>query len=192
MSSPVIRAFAPADVASFRRHFARHCAESGAGEPPFMPFVPGGSQVPAGLDERACERPVGETGWQRWFLAWDGTSGEVVGHVNLKGDGLQAAAHRCSLAIGIERGERRRGLGQRLLQAALAYAREAPSLDWVDLSVFAHNSRAIALYRRLGFVETGRIVERFIIGEWVVDDVLMTLRVVAAEGSGVIGTHGAR
>jgi RimJ/RimL family protein N-acetyltransferase len=52
---------------------------------------------------------------------------------------------------------RGRGVGTALVTAAIEWAR-ARGLHKLALSVFPHNSAAIALYRKFGFVEEGRLV----------------------------------
>ncbi|HTR00530.1 MAG TPA: GNAT family protein, partial [Candidatus Acidoferrum sp.] len=92
-------------------------------------------------------------------------------------DALHAGLHRCQLGIGIEGPWRRQGLGERLMQTAIAFAREQPSLQWISLSTFAGNTAARALYQRLGFVEEGVLRDRFRLGGQVIDDVQMILSV---------------
>ena len=55
----------------------------------------------------------------------------------------------------VDRGWRGRGVGSALMQAAIGLAHER-SLHKLCLEVFAHNTAAIALYRKCGFVEEGR------------------------------------
>jgi RimJ/RimL family protein N-acetyltransferase len=52
---------------------------------------------------------------------------------------------------------RGRGVGTALVAAAIEWAR-ARGLHKLALSVFPHNDAAIALYRKSGFVEEGRLV----------------------------------
>jgi ribosomal protein S18 acetylase RimI-like enzyme len=78
------------------------------------------------------------------------------------------------LGMGVERGARGNGLGRALLAAAIAWARTA-ELAWLDLGVFAHNERARALYRTVGFVEVGTTRDRFRVDGVVIDDVAMVL-----------------
>jgi len=52
---------------------------------------------------------------------------------------------------------RGRGVGSALVAAAIAWAR-ARGLHKLALSVFPHNEAAVALYRKSGFVEEGRLV----------------------------------
>ena len=62
--------------------------------------------------------------------------------------------------MAVAREWRGRGVGSALLAAAIERARER-ELHKLSLSVFAHNSAAIALYRKFGFVEEGRRVKHF-------------------------------
>jgi [ribosomal protein S18]-alanine N-acetyltransferase len=64
------------------------------------------------------------------------------------------------LGMLVDREWRGRGVGSALLQAAIAWAREH-GLHKLSLEVFAHNTSAIALYRKCGFVEEGRRVKHY-------------------------------
>jgi L-amino acid N-acyltransferase YncA len=55
----------------------------------------------------------------------------------------------------VDRDWRGRGAGSALVQATLEWARDH-GLHKLCLEVFAHNSAAIALYRKYGFMEEGR------------------------------------
>ena len=172
-----IRLLGSDDLMLFREHFTRHRAESGRGDWHFMPFAPDDRTGPAGMDPRRIHVPLTVPGWQRWFGAFVDGGSSIVGHVDIKADLLTAALHRCELGIGIERAHRGRGLGKRLMNTAIQYARDAESIAWLDLKVFAHNTPARALYRSLGFVEIGIVVDRFRIEGVSIDDVVMTLDV---------------
>ena len=54
-----------------------------------------------------------------------------------------------------------RGLGQHFVLAGLEFSRRSYGRRRVVLDVAAFNERAIRLYRRLGFTETGRHTETF-------------------------------
>lgn len=142
-----------------------------------MPFAPDDPNGPMGISTDKALLPLGNLGWQRWFYARDADSGNIVGHVDLKHDGLSAGLHRCELGIGIETRYRGAGLGRQLMETALSFARDTGSLAWVDLRVFANNTRALALYRQLGFTEIGVLKDRFRIGDDSIDDIVMTLRI---------------
>ena len=53
------------------------------------------------------------------------------------------------------------GVGRALLRAAIARARELPGVEKVNLTVAAHNARAVGLYESLGFQTIGREEDAF-------------------------------
>ncbi len=174
-----VRSLVSEDLEEFRQHFQRHRGESGRGEPHFMPFAPGDPHGPTGLRPERLELSLSERSWQRWFVARPPGSDEIIGHANLEGDGLKVGLHRCELGIGVERPHRGHGVGRVLLQTALDFARQQATLRWVDLRVFGQNTAGQRLYGRMGFVEIGRIADRFRIEGESIDDVLMTLDVTS-------------
>ena len=166
------------DVVLAQAHFARHRAESGRGDYHFMPFDPDDAQGPSGLKVSALSLPLTDCGWERWWVAWSGA--EIVGHVDIKSGGLNTQLHRCELGIGIERDYRGQGLGRALMTTAIKFCQHAPSIDWLDLRVFAHNDNARHLYKSLGFEERGVMQDWIRIGPTRIDDVMMTLPVSSA------------
>jgi RimJ/RimL family protein N-acetyltransferase len=60
----------------------------------------------------------------------------------------------------VDRDWRGRGAGSALVQAAVEWARDH-GLHKLCLEVFAHNSAAIALYRKYGFMEEGRRIKQY-------------------------------
>jgi RimJ/RimL family protein N-acetyltransferase len=60
----------------------------------------------------------------------------------------------------VDREWRGRGVGSALIQAAIDWAR-GHGLHKLSLEVFAHNTAAIALYRKCGFVEEGHRVKHY-------------------------------
>ena len=157
-------------------HIARHSRESGKDGDPI--FRPRSSDAP--IDEVATiERH--RIGWAQsldqpyWLRTWGAViDGEIRGHLDLHGGRLPSEFHRAMLGMGVERGQRGRGHGKALLAAAIAWARHA-ELSWLDLGVFAHNERARALYRAVGFVEVGVTRDRFRVDGVAIDDVAMVL-----------------
>src|SRR5690554_2346997 len=114
---PLTEALMPALAA----HFGRHREESGVNGVHFMPFLPDDPQGPRGASGDKAFLPLHEPGWQRWFCAQDISTGNIVGHVDLKSEPLQAAMHWCELGIGIEGGYRGQGLGERLMRRAIDF-----------------------------------------------------------------------
>jgi RimJ/RimL family protein N-acetyltransferase len=83
-------------------------------------------------------------------------SGQIIGmlHVEVSRHGFG------ELGMLVDGGWRRRGVGSALVQAAIDWAR-AQGLHKLCLEVFAHNTAAIALYRKSGFVEEGRRARQY-------------------------------
>jgi ribosomal protein S18 acetylase RimI-like enzyme len=163
----------PEDFPALVEHLVRQSRISDeAGLPVYAPFR---SFLPESLARLPTlwRRPVNEPHWQRKWAVRDGVGGPIVGYCSLTGGDLPAALHRARVALGVEPGFRRRGYGEALLCAAVAFARDA-GLAWIDLEVLAHNAPALALYRKLGFVEIGRSADRFRVGATSIEEVAMT------------------
>ena len=82
-------------------------------------------------------------------------NGEIIGWCDIVREDYEAERHSGSLGIGIIPGWRERGIGRRLIEAALEAA-SAAEFSRVELTVNADNERAIRLYESVGFVEEGR------------------------------------
>ena len=82
--------------------------------------------------------------------------GRVIGmlHVEVSRHGFG------ELGMLVDRGWRGRGVGTALVAAAAGRAR-GQGLHKLSLEVFAHNTAAIALYRKAGFTEEGRRVKQY-------------------------------
>lgn len=84
---------------------------------------------------------------------WDG---HVVGNAGLHPAGPQLRRrHVMGLGICLLPEFHGRGIGSALMQALCDYADQWGQVLRIELSVFADNSRAIALYRRFGFAQEG-------------------------------------
>jgi RimJ/RimL family protein N-acetyltransferase len=111
-------------------------------------------------DGIATEPPVDiEARAANWTL--EGTlvavaDGVIVGSLHVE----QSRFGFGEIGMAVARRWRRRGVGSALLSAAIDWARER-GLHKLSLSVFVHNTAAIALYRKFGFVEEGRRVKHF-------------------------------
>ena len=166
----------PDQVDALRSHLARHRRESGLDGNHFMPFAPSDPNGPKGFDEQCAELGYHELGWQRWFVVQiEGEKERIVAHISLKSAPLRAALHRCEVGVGIELPYRGKGLGRALMRHVITFAERVPSLAWIDLHVFAHNTAAVTLYRDLGFVEVGCWTDRFRIDGEGLDELVMAL-----------------
>jgi ribosomal-protein-alanine N-acetyltransferase len=111
-------------------------------------------------DGIATEPPVDVDAWAaKWRL--EGTflalaDGELVGSLSVE----ESRFGFGELGMAVARDRRGRGVGSALLATAIEWARER-GLHKLTLSVFPHNTAAIALYRKFGFVEEGRRVKQY-------------------------------
>ena len=119
-------------------------------------------------------RNVG-TGMQ--FVAED--DGRIVGWCDIVRSPVAVSTHRGTLGMGMLPEVRGRGLGLRLIDAALAAARRA-GLEQVTLHVFGRNARAIALYRKAGFREVGRHIRGKKLDGQYDDNVIMDIELSGA------------
>jgi RimJ/RimL family protein N-acetyltransferase len=82
------------------------------------------------------------------------TGGEIVGEINVDPSWMGFG----EIGMFVASGWRGRGVGTALVAAAIEWAR-ARGMHKLALSVFPHNDAAIALYRKFGFVEEGRLAQ---------------------------------
>ena len=99
--------------------------------------------------------------WSQWtkhpdpaFVAIDAT-GRKLGAITVKPDDTDQPVSGWRIGLGVEAEARGHRVGQCLLERAIAFARSKGAV-YVNLLVDPTNTPAIALYRRTGFVETGK------------------------------------
>ncbi|WP_241649500.1 GNAT family N-acetyltransferase [Rosenbergiella collisarenosi] len=81
--------------------------------------------------------------------------GQVVGNITLFTQQVVRLKHSVSFGLAVDHHFTRRGIARQLIEFALDYSFNWLAAQRVELSVFADNPTAIALYRRLGFVTEG-------------------------------------
>src|SRR5438132_1330044 len=84
--------------------------------------------------------------------------GQIIGMLNFHSEERKRVKHHGELGMSVNRAWRDRGVGRALLCTLIAWAEQHPVLEKLCLQVFATNTRAITLYRSLGFKEEGRQV----------------------------------
>ncbi|MDB5792408.1 MAG: family N-acetyltransferase [Massilia sp.] len=160
----IIRPVERGDLPALFAYLDDHLRDNGRdGAALFQPMARAESGFP--IEKRAgfvvgTGAAVGEPGWRRAWFALDG-DGYICGHVDLRARPEQLARHRCVLGMGVHRDHRRHGLGSRLLETALAWARAQDGIDWVDLEVISSNLAARRLYERSGFAFAGEMTDLF-------------------------------
>ena len=144
----VVRSAAPEDAAGVLEIGRAVLAES-----PFVVMCP--DELPATVEEE-----------REWIRTYAEAAGKLILTVEV-GDALvgilafesgerRRIAHRGTLGMSVLKEWRDQGIGRALLEGLIHWGNEHPVLEKLCLSVFATNERAIALYRKMGFVEEGR------------------------------------
>ena len=138
-----IRAAEPADAAGISALIGRVGTVEGTLALPDMP-VAARMEALQHVDTRDC----------RLVAVADG---EIVGTAGLHNVGPSLRrSHARMLAIGLAPEWQGRGLGRRMIERLLDWADNWGGVLRVELHVHADNDRAMALYRKLGFVEERR------------------------------------
>ena len=99
---------------------------------------------------------------------------KVVGWIVFQSPNRNRLAHTGSFGMMIQKEYRSLGIGKRLINELLDWAKKNPFIEKVSLGVLSTNHRAIALYKSMGFTEEGRKINEIKIKEnEYVDDILM-------------------
>ncbi|MFL5733802.1 MAG: GNAT family N-acetyltransferase [Chloroflexia bacterium] len=101
--------------------------------------------------------------------------GEIIAVMTCTGGKRKAARHAVGLGISIHKDWRDQGLGHRLMQRAVDWARGTGVVKRVELEVFARNGRAIHLYEKFGFESEGRLRRAFLKNGEYIDTLVMAL-----------------
>ena len=83
-------------------------------------------------------------------------NGRIVGQLMLQGGKRRNVRHAATLGITVGREHRGQGVGRRLMEYAIDWARAGGVVTRIELNVFVRNSNAIRLYESCGFVAEGR------------------------------------
>lgn len=130
----------------------------------------------------------GEKEWIRATLAAPNTKmfvgmieGEIVLVCDVRAAARKRVSHSAEVAISIRRSCWHVGVGSIAMQAMIDFAKGTGELRLLSLEVREGNERAIALYRRFGFVEVGRHKERVRVRDEYFDEILMDLDLTMAQ-----------
>jgi L-phenylalanine/L-methionine N-acetyltransferase len=81
--------------------------------------------------------------------------GEVVGNAGLHPEAARRRIHAAHIGMSVSKAWQRKGIGTALLVAVIDLAENWMAITRLELTVFADNAGAIALYRKHGFDEEG-------------------------------------
>jgi putative acetyltransferase len=101
----------------------------------------------------------------------------VIGHLSISREEHPVTRHVASIGMMVAPDWRGRGVGSALMTEAVRWARET-KVEKLALSVYPGNEAALALYRRFGFVEEGRLsghsrkrlgyFDEIVMGRWLI------------------------
>lgn len=150
-TSLVIREIHPADVAEYyplRLRALREHPEA----------FSSAYEEQAGLELEAFASQYMEEPTPDRFMLGAWLDGVLAGNLALfRPAGIKTRHHAELARVYVAPEARRQGVGWALLVAVLDRARRLPGLEQVSLGVMAENVEAIGLYRKAGFVTTGRV-----------------------------------
>jgi putative acetyltransferase len=105
--------------------------------------------------------------------------GQTVGHGFLAPLHRIAIAHVVNLTLAVHEGFQGCGVGKAILGHLIAWAKETPGVEKIELNARHTNAAAIGLYRKMGFTEEGRLHQRIKLTDGTyLDDILMALKVL--------------
>ena len=85
----------------------------------------------------------------------------IVGAMSITGGNKDRTKHVGLIEIFVDQTARGQGVGRSLMEAGILWAEQNPILHKLALHVFEDNTRAVDMYRRLGFEVEGRLVGEF-------------------------------
>jgi RimJ/RimL family protein N-acetyltransferase len=131
-------------------------------------------------DERRYLKAVRRHADAAVFVALDGD--RIVGRLSLARDPHPASAHVADLGMMVAASHRRRGIGRKLLDEAVAWARGA-NVEKLELHVFPWNEPALRLYEDFGFEREGLRRRHYVRNGVAVDALLMAYHLPSAPES---------
>ena len=99
---------------------------------------------------------------------------EIVGILTCNGGTRRAMRHAVTLGVSLREDYRDRGLGHRLMQRTVDWAR-SNGVTRIELHVYVENARAIHLYEKFGFKIEGRRPHAYYHNGRYIDDLVMGL-----------------
>lgn len=81
--------------------------------------------------------------------------GDLVGILRFIGHRYRRVAHSGEFSMKVAPDHQNKGIGRKLLEGLIHWAKANPAIEKLQLSVFASNAPALHLYRSLGFQEAG-------------------------------------
>lgn len=102
-------------------------------------------------------------------------NGKVVGNLNFSGGPRQRNAHVGEFGVSVLKEYWGKSIGEELIKYLIDWSGNSEIIRKINLRVRTDNTRAIQLYKRLGFLEEGILKRDFLIDDKFYDSLLMGL-----------------
>ncbi|MBN2900026.1 MAG: GNAT family N-acetyltransferase [Clostridia bacterium] len=89
--------------------------------------------------------------------------GKIIGNINLKTHNRARVRHNGEFGVSVLKAYWRNGIAEVLIGELIEWAKAGGVVTKIDLRVRDDNAGAIALYKKMGFVEEGHISRQFLI-----------------------------
>lgn len=99
--------------------------------------------------------------------------GQIVGNSSVTRGSYRDTQRHGGLGIAVSKKSRDFGIGVEMMHALVKESRRA-GLKTIQLEVFANNLRAIHVYEKIGFKQTGRIPKKMLRNGKFIDSIIMT------------------
>ncbi|TMI09470.1 N-acetyltransferase [Candidatus Bathyarchaeota archaeon] len=99
--------------------------------------------------------------------------GHVVGNSSVTRGSYRDTKYHGYLGIAISKNSRDVGIGVEMMRTLVKESRKA-GLKTIELEVFANNPRAIHVYEKTGFRQSGRIPKKMLRNDKFIDSIIMT------------------
>lgn len=139
------------------------------GETRFMMLEPGERET--SMDEQIGEIREHLSSDNRILLVAE-VGGEIVGYIEALGGGFRRNRHCVQVVTGVLQAYSGRGIGTELFTELERWAGRN-SVHRIELTVMAHNERALKLYRKMGYEVEGRRKNSLLVDGTYVDEYYM-------------------
>lgn len=135
-----------------------------------MMFEPGERPMDVEIQRKRIQHVL-QAGNQMMFVA-EAADGALVGILGALGGANRRSRATVHIFVGVRQAYRGRGIASRLFEVLEVWA-HAWGAHRLELTVMAHNQRALQLYERLGFVIEGRLCDALRVDGQYVDELSM-------------------
>lgn len=101
--------------------------------------------------------------------------GRIIGNLICKGSDREKIKHNVVLGMSVDKNYRNTGIGSRLMEQAIKWAKNTGLVKRIELYVFTTNARAIHLYMKYGFKIEGEKQKALKVNDEYVNEYVMAL-----------------